>query len=450
MSTKLLSIYQSVLAYAGLSADAGGFISVANGGKPEPAFIDGKRMVLPTIEQLRSTDISTKEVFHPLYETPWKAETAVQKKFLQAVNLKINAAIATVAIALLRLAASPAQHGTMTPEQSQFLYEIKAVDEKTVAEFTAAMNAQLKAGGAERTFVNLYIRRGGTKAGKKYARLGVVVWLFYEKITKPEADFKALKISEKRAAAVQKVLEFMFPGIAESEAYSYGTDCSVAPYFKSLMFTAAMITARLNELLKLYEPYITDAQSLMFDETCLEGLQDLSRLTNDIQMVPPQDDTPAETPVQKQAPRPVADVPPWEVARQSPPTGYPTQPVAPPVQQPAAQSKAPMDLRAFNNAIGGNHGMMPPQQNWGWGQPPQNNWGGPPPGWNNVGMSAPAPGGWGDSWQPPGNGWGQPNTGWGAPQQNWGQQNPGDPMVRTMNGYMPRSQALARGIGYTM
>lgn len=452
---KLLEIYESVLCYAGLSVDKGGFVSIANRDKPEPAFVDGKRLVMPTLEQLRSGDIADKTVFHPLYEVPWKAETAVQKKFLQAVNLKLNASIASVTIALLRLASSPAQHAALTPEQSQFLYGIPVVDEKTLAEFTTAMNAQLKTSGAERTFVNLYIRRGGSKGGKKYARLGVVTWLFYDKLC---SEQKTFKISEKRIDGIKQIMSFMFPDIAEPEAYSYGTDCNVAPYFKALMYTAAMISARLNELVNLYRPFITNPEAVLFDESCLEELKDLAKLSNEIQMIPSQEEGSVESNPTQQL---KSDEPPWDTqsTQQQAPVRQ-TQVAPPPQPLPVKPAQPPaMDLRSFNNAI--QSPVMPPQNAWMYGPGPgmqQNTWGQlpppPPPGWNSAPPQQ-VPGGWNDGWQNSNSGWGSPQNGWGQTQNNsqWmggGYNNPSDPMVRTVYGFMPRSQALMRGCGYSM
>ena len=65
MTMKILDLYKSILATAGLVTTSDGFIKMEIGDKTKPATVKGKSLVLPTPEHLKNPDWTNREQFHP-------------------------------------------------------------------------------------------------------------------------------------------------------------------------------------------------------------------------------------------------------------------------------------------------------------------------------------------------------------------------------------------------
>ncbi len=283
MSQKLNDIYRSILKFAGMEADSQGYISVVLESRRKPAILDGKQLVLPTDEHLRNHKPEEHVIFHLLTESPLRGESEVFAKLKSVINVRLNYTIGVIASNLLNLVASPEFHKKLNPDQQELLTFIADADEKSQSTFTSIMMSGIKE-DAERTFSNIYIKRGGTFNGKRFSRVGVVTFPFYEKLI--EGKFDKIRVKDKET--FKQLFEFMFPNINEPEEYNYGSSSQVAPYMDSLMITASNIASRLNDLLVMYKDFIEDAESIMFDSEWTDAFQNLDSLASEIRKVPVQ------------------------------------------------------------------------------------------------------------------------------------------------------------------
>lgn len=354
MSKIIEDLYRAILDYGGLEADEQGFISVSTGGKPEPAFIDGLRMVLPTYGQLRSFNPKEKVVFHPLTENVLRGESEVIQKLKYVINVKMNVTIGHIVNQLLSLIASPQLHGKLTPEQSELLYSVKDGDEKTSTEFTKQMISGIKA-TPDRCFVNVYLKRGGTFKGERYARVGIVTFPFYEGLKSGKIE----KLRAKDKETLIQVFQFVFPDIDKTDEYNFGSHSHVAPFLEALMMSSANVASRLNDLLTIFSNHITESKDLVFNSEWVETVQNLPALIPEIRKIPPQAGNEGSIPINKeeppQAPVPQAPVYQTQVQPIQPPIGgypvpLPTQsaPSAPP-----KVGKKGMDFRDFKASTPG-------------------------------------------------------------------------------------------------
>lgn len=280
----LLNVYKSILSYAGLDTNEDGY-AYMKGDPSKPTILSGARLVLPTQEHLRNPS-DEKLIFHPLVEDIVRNETEIVSKLRKNINVRLNLTVAAVASSLLQLVASPAVHGNLTPEQGQLLTSIKDADEKAVENFSnyITQNTSDKNNKAERLFLNIFLKRGGALDGKKYNRLAVIHFPFYMDLM----DGKIEKIRVKDKEPYRQIMEFIFPDIAETDAYSYGSDGSTAPFLEALMIGSGKIADRLNELILLYRDYIDDPEALLFDLEWADSFADLSCLAAEIRNIPRQ------------------------------------------------------------------------------------------------------------------------------------------------------------------
>lgn len=297
MSQKLQEIYRSILRFAGMEADAQGYISTAIEDKRLPAFIEGLRMVLPTDNHLRSFNPKEKIIFHPLTENILRGESEIIEKLKKVINIRLNYTIGVVGSSLLSLVASPERHHKLSPEQAELLTSIADCDDKSITNFISVMVSSMKV-DPERVFANVYLKRGGTYQGKRYSRVGIVTFPMYEQLLADKVD----KIRVKDKETFRQLFNFIFPGLDDAESYNFGSDSHIAPYLEALMRTSANIASRLNDILLMYKDYIDNAEGIMFDPEWMEEFQDLASLAPEIRKVPVQFGNEGAIPGQEKAP----------------------------------------------------------------------------------------------------------------------------------------------------
>lgn len=341
MQMKLNEIYRSVLKFCGLEADDQGYISTTINDSREPCFIDGLRMVLPTQNHLKNFNAKEKIIFHPLTESTLRGESEVVKKLKHVINVRLNFTIGHIAHSLLDLIASPEIHSRLNPEQSELMFQVKDGDEKSVTNFVSQMVAGIKA-HPDRVFVNIYLKRGGNCNGKRYSRVGIVSFPFYQKLIEDKVE----KIRVKDKDTYKELMQFIFPNLTNEEEYNFGSDSQVAPYLESLMRTAANLASRLNDILVTFGDYIEDSEKLIFDADWLEAFQDLNALMPEIRKVPVQFGNDGSLSIVDEIAAPetqqIQVAPQQQQPYQQP--GYPQQP-----QQPAAPARP--ELKITNKGL---------------------------------------------------------------------------------------------------
>ena len=276
----LFDFYKLILKYLGTEPDEHGYISTVLEETRKPVTIDGNPLVLPTHENLR---LSSDEVvlFHPLSENILRGESEVIHKMKMIMNIKINYTIGIVAQSLLNLVASPALHGSLSPEQTELLVAVTDADDKTITDFIQLMVNGIK-NKPDRIFTNIYLKRGGAIGNDKFGKVGVVTFPLYEELK----NVKESKLRVKDKERVIKLLEFMFPDISKPDAYSFGSNSKVAPYLDALMRTGANITSRLNDLIYMFEDHIEKHDVLLFDDKYLDYFDDLAAFNSDVRRIP--------------------------------------------------------------------------------------------------------------------------------------------------------------------
>lgn len=330
--SKLIDVYRSLLGFCGYEADDDGLISkmkISAEAKSDPVITNGKRLVLPTQQMLRSADIGNKIVFNPLRENALKGESDIIKIMRYNINVKLSYSLNVIMLSLLHLAASPRKHKTLSPDQTEFLLGIKSADETTVRNFSSVMQKEIS-DRPDRFLVSIYLKRGGIVNEKKYARAGIVSFPFYEELV---SDKKPDKLRVKDVEAITSVFKYVLPEVDDKEAYNYGTNSSVAPYCDALMMTAAKIAGRINDVVELFKDHIDDWEKITFPCDWYDAFLDLDGLVTEIRRIPEQPSNAGETTVAV-PPTPVNPAP-VAPARSAAPAynGYQSAPPPAPYQQ---------------------------------------------------------------------------------------------------------------------
>lgn len=306
MGKKLNEFYVQLLSLGSMTADKEGFISGSLGGvgKETPVTIKGKRLVLPKKHQLANSDWSDRIVFHPMYENVLREESKVLEKYRSLVNMRINFTIGVVAVALLQLASSTAEHSKLNPDQTEFLTRVKAIDEKALATFKKILES-IEPSASKESFVSIYLKRAGSVAGKKFARAGIVTFPFYSRLN--DETVYGQKVRAKDREIMKSVMEYIYPDIATEHHYNCGSDSNVAPYMEAFLKTVLGLIAPLNDIIMLFKNVIPDLEDMAFSSDWVEMLDNLDGLLPEIRMIPMQPGN--EGAVVKPASEPAATAP---------------------------------------------------------------------------------------------------------------------------------------------
>lgn len=406
---QLTDIYKAILASAHCSVDKDGFVFTKSFGseKTQPLTIDGKRLVLPTPEQLQVTQFKERLVFHPLYENAMRAESDVVSKLRSMLSIRLSFTMTAIMAELLNLAASVALHKKLNPTQSAFLSAIGPVDENTAVNFSKYIT-NLSKENKHTNIVNIYLKRGGMLNKKPYNRTGIATFQSYKDFKENIAGTTSVggvKFRAKDKEAIVSLFEYILPEIQAPEAYCVGTNSNVAPYTDALMRTFGGIAARINDIVELFGKNLSSHEDLVIPFEWAESFDNLADLLPTIRSVPMQlgNEGAAKNPkaangpttaasvsgdviatpvgTYNNAPAPVATVQPQAVIVAEPPRAapgpnagffanlssaplqYPMAPVMPMYQAPMAPpvviTENGVDFRSAMNSSG--LGMMPVQ-----------------------------------------------------------------------------------------
>ena len=340
---ELLDIYKSVLSFANLYADDNGYVRSKT--DKSQFLVKDKALVLPTPEQLRGFNGEQKIVFHPLAEDTIRGESPVLQRLTFCINIRLTEVLGAVGMELLKIVGSPALQTRFTPEQTNVIVGIQEADNQSITNLALVMGELFKT-KPDRAFVNIHLRRGGVYKEKKYSRVGLSVFPFYRDL---KEGVKIDKIRKKDYPTYIQLHEAILPGLDIPEEYNHPHNGNMAPFFCTLMSTAANIALRLNEIVELFKDEIgSDYNDYVFDTEWLSSVQNVDNLGSMIRSVPVQEGNNGELEVTGNAPQtppPVAVqapvyTPPVPVAPQAPAPAGPPLGYGYPVPAPVAQSQA--------------------------------------------------------------------------------------------------------------
>lgn len=322
---KLIKFYKDILTLASLKADKDGYISgsIGNSDKTSPVTIKGKRLVLPTKNQLSISGWEDRIVFHPLYENVLKGESEVIEKFRNLICMRFNLSIGVLCMSLLTLAASNARHKELKPEQSEFLTKVKMIDDKSVETFQKILET-LDPSKAKNNFVSIFLKRSGSVAGKTFFRVGVINFPIYTALLDESMQINGVTIRKKDKEVYKNLLEYIFKDIATNGAYNAGSDSDISPYVDALLRASIKIIAPLNDVINLFKEILPEIDDLEYLCDWVNTLDNLKSMEMEIKSIPMQAGNEGQALISSNV---VADTPTQQSTAQPTTTPAVTQPV---------------------------------------------------------------------------------------------------------------------------
>jgi hypothetical protein len=270
-------LYKAITNSLGLIADENGLLSFPGKDGPTPALVDGVRLALPTPERLRSGAWSDLVAFHPLSEHTLRGESAVLKKVRTGVIFRLSAVLIELLQQLTVLGADSTRHSKLSPTAAKLLAEIKDVDAKTVSDLKTIIEKNFESGGGAQKFLSIYMKRGATLNGQKYARAAVVSFPFLDALKETtDRVVYGVQLRKKDVQALINLFLYILPDADDLEAYSVGSRSTDAPYFDALMGTFHKVGHRLNEVIRIHKKQLENEMLLTTELDWYPALKDLS------------------------------------------------------------------------------------------------------------------------------------------------------------------------------
>ena len=323
----IIEIYKVILANAGMIADDEGFVS-ANLSEDlrEPIMIGDRRLVLPTRNQLATTNIGSRVIFHPLHESLIRGESDVMTRTRELANARLNIAFSYFMLALLQLATSPTEHVHLKPDQTLFMDCLQEIEEG----ITETFDKILKAMGVSqdgKCFMRIFVKRGGKIEGRSCQRLAVVSFPLYEELIKRPASGQpnmvyGVRVKKAERETLISLLEYMVPHIGVPDFYNRGSYSTEAPTLDCVMQAIRATGALINEMAELFDRFIPESNKWLFPMDWVETFKDLSKIRAKINLIPSQPGNEGKMPVSDRHQIDVSTVPvvkmeplPWEEER---------------------------------------------------------------------------------------------------------------------------------------
>lgn len=285
---KIIDLYKHLLKVAGLNSDKEGFVSAGEGEESIPFNVKGKRLVLPTKEQLANNDGNNKIIFHPLSENTLKSESDVMQRFRTAINIRLNYVIAYLLEELMVIGTSVKMHSKLSPDQAELLTVLKDADEKSLTALQNILKSVKIDGTGEKSIVHIYIKRAGIVDDKRYSRAAIVSFPLYEELTKADKKVLDVGLRNKDKEVIINLLEFLFTKIKEPMSYNKGSNCDIAPTLDSLMKAVIDLASCINNITDVYSEFISDSENIRYNDEWVSIFDNLGQMLAEIRSIPMQ------------------------------------------------------------------------------------------------------------------------------------------------------------------
>lgn len=285
----LIELYKSILNVAKLSVDDEGYVSNELMDNKKPFVISGRRLVIPTNNQLRNPDRESRIVFHPLRENALQTgESEVLSAFRNALNTRINGAVALLMANLVRLATSVAEHKKLNPDQMEYLTILKNADDKTF-ETLAKIIAAMPLGQTKMAFVSIYLKKGAKLNDRAYKRAGIVSFPFYNDLLEAKDEIYGVKIRQKDKIGFKALLEYVFTtDIATLNHFSFGSSSDVAPSLEAIMGAVKNIGIAINNQIENFKDVFEDCEEMLISADWVESFDNINKYLPEIRLIPTQ------------------------------------------------------------------------------------------------------------------------------------------------------------------
>ena len=253
--TPLLKHYQNLLLNVSIYADENGLCySKKNGTDIQiPTVIENRRLTLPTDSFLSNPDFDKNIAFHPFSESIVRGESEMISWLKDRMAIRLGTMIGIMALDFAEMAASGDIQKKLTTDQLSTIQTLGDADEKTIDNISHVVEAVLRGKGQ---WIHLYLRHSGKHGDKQAKRFCKVTFPIYNELVEDNAKIAGVTLRVKDRKFLKAVLEYIFDKIATEDAYSYGSNSEVAPYYHALINAYAKVGVPMSSRIYLFRKHM--------------------------------------------------------------------------------------------------------------------------------------------------------------------------------------------------
>lgn len=320
LDSKLMSCYASIARAAGLSINENGYVVIKTDKSSELWTVNGKKICLP-LKSNMMTNPEEVDFFNVLRENSISDMSEVTQKLRTNFNIKINTSVVLLIQTLINIATNSDMHPKLNPDQSEMLATLGVPKEDTIRKWGELMVKIISSNDPLDNPVKIFLKRGGTLNGKKYARVAFVSFPLYEKLCEEGLDkLIGVKLNKKDIETIKNAFKYIFPRIEEQNAYSCGINSDIAPFTEALMSSVSKLGDGINSVTELFEQFIDSPEVISVDNEWVQYFDNLDDLVTEIKKTPFNSSAAKQqiveekaTPTFTQTKAAVSNTPPWVV-----------------------------------------------------------------------------------------------------------------------------------------
>lgn len=284
---KLIDLYTHILAAANLYPTTDGYVNRLLAGEKGPHLIKGKRLILPTQANLRKPPSDDVIFFTPAREVISHGESEVMQSYRTVLNTRLNVTVGLLLAQFIQLSMSQDEHRKLDPLQSEILSLMKNADEKTFKTLAKIIGA-MPIDQSNTCFVSIFLKKGGELEGKKYNRLAVVYFPFFNELQSNPKEIYGVKIDAKDVQIFTDLMKYIFPNIETRYSYSFGSNSDVSPTLEAVMGAVDKVASALNDQIDRFANILEDVDELKINMEWVEPMQNMAQFRNEIRDTPMQ------------------------------------------------------------------------------------------------------------------------------------------------------------------
>lgn len=286
----MLDFYRTVLLSVNVKPNEHGALDhyTTWGSEPRPLMVDGKRLMLPTRDNMRSGD-KDMILFHPLSEATDRGESPVFHQLKDLVLTKIAVTLTLLMRTVLEQSMTSVEKVQLTSKQIEFLGKVSPEHDlqlKLIKNVEKALITGAQTKEPQNRLCTIYIKRDAKPYGsdEKYKRAAVVSFPLIREFLKEPEKVAGQTFAGYERKAIANVLRLLVPNADQDDYYSVFNNPTHAPTFSILMQAWQQLALQLNKSLDIFSNFLPESeQSINLD--WFIGLNNIGRW---IGIVPPQ------------------------------------------------------------------------------------------------------------------------------------------------------------------
>jgi hypothetical protein len=168
---------------------------------------------------------------------------------------------------------------------------VHQADEETLNRFTKIVESIKKSsmsGDKDKSFVNIYLKKTAHIKGKVYKRGAIITFPFYKELMKKDKAIYGVTLRNKDRDAIQKLMEFIVPGIEIDNSYDQGSGGDISPFLDALLKGVIGIASNINTIAVGYKDFLGMQESYLYNADWVDTMENIHLLEPEIRMIPMQ------------------------------------------------------------------------------------------------------------------------------------------------------------------